>query len=468
MYDKTLKKEGSFRKAAAKLNTTKSKFMRLWKIELGLCQRRTSCSNEPEPGKTACHKCLTYIKDNRNVERNKEYSKKYYIENKERLNEYNKIYQKNNLEKFRISNRKYRSSDKGKRSETEKRARYRASKQNATPSWVDKQALKEIYNKCPEGYHVDHIIPLTNDNVCGLHVPSNLQYLPSTVNDSKANKFDGTIENKSWMNQYSHQYRRRLETVNEDIQDGKRFDLSPKDFDINIELMSLEIRKFIERYEWLGTVGWSPKWCFTARYNGDLAGVVLISEPTMPSNLLGKENKHLEALIQRGASSSWAPKNLNSKLIMFSANWIKNNTEKRILVAYSDPEAGEIGTIYQACNFDYLGNSFGASKNYILPDGREVSTKYFTRTSSMKKWCKELGIDYSKEWLKPNGYQDYSKYPKKVLDKLKNHIRKVKATCKLINKKPKGKYALIIGNKREKAKLHKLKSYKTKPYPKRC
>lgn len=61
----------------------------------------------------------------------------------------------------------------------------------ATPPWVDKKALKEIYDNRPDGYDVDHIVPLRGKNVCGLHIPENLQYLPSDENrNSKRNKVD--------------------------------------------------------------------------------------------------------------------------------------------------------------------------------------------------------------------------------------------------------------------------------------
>lgn len=68
-----------------------------------------------------------------------------------------------------------------------KNARRRASKLNATPVWVDIKRLRAIYNNCPKGYQVDHIIPLQGETVCGLHVPWNLQYLTPSENCSKSN-----------------------------------------------------------------------------------------------------------------------------------------------------------------------------------------------------------------------------------------------------------------------------------------
>ena len=67
-------------------------------------------------------------------------------------------------------------------------SRRRANKIIATPSWANLEKIKEIYKNCPKGYHVDHIIPLRSEYVCGLHVENNLQYLTAKENREKSNK----------------------------------------------------------------------------------------------------------------------------------------------------------------------------------------------------------------------------------------------------------------------------------------
>lgn len=65
------------------------------------------------------------------------------------------------------------------------------------PSWfeLEKIRIAEFYDNCPEGYHVDHIIPLQGKTVSGLHTLSNLQYLLAEDNIKKSNNYcpDGEI-----------------------------------------------------------------------------------------------------------------------------------------------------------------------------------------------------------------------------------------------------------------------------------
>ena len=75
---------------------------------------------------------------------------------------------------------------------------YQASKQNRTPKWLsdfDKLKIKCLYQlsvmyseESGRKWHVDHVIPLNGKEVCGLHVPWNLQVIPASENVRKSNK----------------------------------------------------------------------------------------------------------------------------------------------------------------------------------------------------------------------------------------------------------------------------------------
>jgi hypothetical protein len=81
-----------------------------------------------------------------------------------------------------------------------KKARYRSGKYKATPPWLTEEHHEEIELMYVESrrlsketgikHHVDHIIPLKNDIVCGLHVPWNLRVITATENLTKNNTFE--------------------------------------------------------------------------------------------------------------------------------------------------------------------------------------------------------------------------------------------------------------------------------------
>jgi hypothetical protein len=142
----------------------------------------------PNKRRNICKKCTSikmreYQKNNKekmveistkyrlnNREKCRARDEEHYIKNRKRLLRKSLDWQTNNKEKARARN-----------------AKRRALKLNATVAGFDEE-IKKIYEKCPEGYHVDHIIPLKHDSVCGLHVPWNLQYLTAKENLKKHNK----------------------------------------------------------------------------------------------------------------------------------------------------------------------------------------------------------------------------------------------------------------------------------------
>lgn len=71
----------------------------------------------------------------------------------------------------------------------EQNRNYRLRLIRAIPKWADIAKIRQVYLSRPEGYHVDHIIPLKGEVVCGLHVHNNLQYMTPYENLSKGNRY---------------------------------------------------------------------------------------------------------------------------------------------------------------------------------------------------------------------------------------------------------------------------------------
>lgn len=86
--------------------------------------------------------------------------------------------------------RRYFKTPKGKAAIKRAGMKRYAVKMGAFPKWADTKALNAFIDDCPEGFHVDHIIPLQGATVCGLHCVENLQYLPPIENSVKSNRLD--------------------------------------------------------------------------------------------------------------------------------------------------------------------------------------------------------------------------------------------------------------------------------------
>lgn len=225
----------------------------------------------------------------------------------------------------------------------------------------------------------------------------------------------------------------------------------------------LLIKDFIEHSEWLQCLPARPTHRFVTilKKTGAISGAIVMATPNSFSYLLGKENRDLEKLVSRGACISWAPKNLNSWLIMNSIRWMVANTSFRLFTAYSDPEAKELGTIYQACNFLYLGQTSGTSKQYFDKNKPELgwfSDREFRKKSKYYLYAKNLGYDRS-EWKTYMGKwsPNWEIVPEELKKQIKEEESKYRNSCESRMVPAKHKYAYILGkSKSETKKLKKL------------
>lgn len=137
-----------------------------------------------------------------------EYMREYAERNRERLNEYKAQWAKDNPDKATAACRKWRESNREfekKRASRNRAAnpdlvsRYNQERRHTeaqqTPrslSLEDRQEMDRCYEVSATyrqffelDTHVDHIIPLRGDGVCGLHVPWNLRITTASDNRRK-------------------------------------------------------------------------------------------------------------------------------------------------------------------------------------------------------------------------------------------------------------------------------------------
>lgn len=151
-----------------------------------------------------CRVCKKEYKDNwyqnnadEQREKGKEYHYKNYEKNKERIIKTANEWQNKNKDRYReIAKKCY---EKNKLNKFAYQALARAARRNAVPKWIDEELKKKIQDFYIEArlktrdsgikYEVDHIVPLVNNEVCGLHVPCNLRVVTQYENRSKQNKF---------------------------------------------------------------------------------------------------------------------------------------------------------------------------------------------------------------------------------------------------------------------------------------
>ncbi len=202
------------------------------------------------------------------------------------------------------------------------------------------------------------------------------------------------------------------------------------------EISRSESREIILEYEWLRTMGRAIA-CYGLFLNDQLIGVANFGWPAGAASrdICGSEHRKLAVCLERGACVHWAPKNSASFLISRATKAASQRFGWKIFYAYADEDAGEIGVVYQACNWFYIGRGCGREpgrlrEDFITPFGQRVSGRSLRRRKLKKLQVLQQG------W-------------------------------QVIYSSPKHKYIWFEGTKRERAALRGLCRYPFQPYPRR-
>ena len=154
-------------------------------------------------------------------------------------------------------------------------------------------------------------------------------------------------------------------------------------------------------------------------------------------DLCGREHRSNAVCLARGACVHWAHPHAASFLISKACRLARRDYSWRIFFTYADPSAGDIGTVYQACNWIFLGEGVGRSKGR----GR---LQFFNRREG--RWRSERVL--RKRRLK--------------LAELRSHREWIAEWTP-----DKGRYVWFEGSRREKRELRRALKYEPQPYLKR-
>ena len=218
-----------------------------------------------------------------------------------------------------------------------------------------------------------------------------------------------------------------------------------KDNAVVKEIRRKQALPLILKYEWLGTLPVNFTKFVGLYFDNYLTGVACFHN----INVSGKYSLfgYPAWCLGRGACVHFSPNWAGSFLVSSACKLLFNKLKPGYIVAYSDYDAGEIGTIYQACNWVFLGKiktQVWRDKNgkdcSIAPHTRAVTGYQRKNNPELKATKEQIQIEIDK--LHQEGY-------KKV-------------------KKERGKYAYVYGKKcKEKRIMQKILKEKSQKYLKR-
>lgn len=243
----------------------------------------------------------------------------------------------------------------------------------------------------------------------------------------------------------AYQYKIRLQKAEEE----SKKDLYWKHADLDLARAIVKpvdrslAKRIIEEYEWLGCMPAISKYMFGIFF-GDVCGGVVVFGTEYSENLgcwdkYGYTGKLI--LLSRGVCLHWTPKNTGSKLITQAIKMLPKQYE--IVTATTDHLAGEVGTIYQACNFHYIGSMRDSNPNVKSRKGDRfgviINGKLYSARACRAKFGSQKKADILRHF----------------------------PDAKFVKQMSKHRYFLFRGDGKVKQKHFDAIKHMVKPYPKR-
>jgi len=248
----------------------------------------------------------------------------------------------------------------------------------------------------------------------------------------------------------AHQYLMRMDRASEESS-SLSFDPTQLKLEDAIirPIMRSDAKPVIERYEYLKCMPAISTHHFGIYFSvagGEQLGGVLVYGPDYAKNL-GHWDKYGYTdnmlLLSRGVCLWWTPKNTASYFISRANKWLGTNTDYRVITATVDAMAGEIGTIYQALNWQYVGSMRRANPNIKVKSRARFGVIIEGKLYGSRAMRSKIGSQRQAEILK--------RWP----------------DAQFVKQREKERYFTFLGNKKERRELKKSIEHLILPYSKR-
>jgi hypothetical protein len=230
------------------------------------------------------------------------------------------------------------------------------------------------------------------------------------------------------------------------------------------EIPNAAAKTVIHKYEWLGNMGRTDFSCglFFGEY---LAGVSCFGRTAgtkTAASVCGEKYAHMVKVLCRGACVHWAHPHSASFLISRSCQ-LASEKGFHIFVAYSDVEAGEIGTVYQATNWRYCGTTNNASSRFVwsgLPKKKDPEWGTFKDGR-----CRDERNIHHFTLIRQSAGNDGAYQIKMTRRELRE--RMVREGFLFLKGAPKHRYVTFAGDKKLVRELRAALRWSVLPYPRR-